>query len=532
MNRKTLALPLTIGLLGAALAGCGGSDGGSDGGAIVVGTTDNYVLTKTAPAPFDPAYAYDMNSWNMIRQSLQTLMAIPRGDGEPIPDAAKNCHFATGDETYTCTLRSGLEFADGSDVTAADVKYSIDRVLAINSDSGVSGLLSGIDHVETRGKSMVIFHLKAPDATFPYKLATPAAGIVSPDRYPQGKLRNGFEVDGSGPYRMKAEVKNDHLVKAVFTRNPHYKGSFKPKNNKVEIRPFATADAMGKALDKGDIDMMGHAMSPAQIRKLSDHHDPHVDLVELPGLEISFLTFDTTSPVVRPKAVRQAIAQLVDRGEVASKVYGNGTEPLYSMVPATITGHANSFFNRYGNPSTAKARSLLEQAHISTPVKLTLHYTTDHYGPATKKEFEVLQRQLNKSGLFDVSLKGTTWDKYRPDQVHHKYALSGLHWFPDFPDPDNFLAPFFGNNNVLHTPYSNKKITDTWIPAERRQADRLSANKTLQKIQDAVAEDVPVLPLWQGKQYVAARDDIQGAEWSLNSSSVLQLWELSRGVGS
>ena len=51
-----------------------------------------------------------------------------------------------------------------------------------------------------------------------------------------------------------------------------------------------------------------------------------------------------------------------------------------------------------------------------------------------------------------------------------------------------------------------------------------------QSIQDIVADDVPVLPLWQGKQYVAARDDITGVEWALNSSSTLQLWELGRGV--
>ncbi len=45
-----------------------------------------------------------------------------------------------------------------------------------------------------------------------------------------------------------------------------------------------------------------------------------------------------------------------------------------------------------------------------------------------------------------------------------------------------------------------------------------------------MADDVPVLPLWQGNQYIAARDGITGAEWALNSSSTLQLWELGRGV--
>ncbi|MET8564125.1 peptide-binding protein, partial [Streptomyces flaveolus] len=58
----------------------------------------------------------------------------------------------------------------------------------------------------------------------------------------------------------------------------------------------------------------------------------------------------------------------------------------------------------------------------------------------------------------------------------------------------------------------------------------LAASKSLNQIQDILAEDVPILPLWQGKQYVAARDDITGVAYALNSSSVLQLWELGRGV--
>ena len=75
MNRKTLVLPAVVGLLAPVLAACGGSDGGGDSGdAIVVGTTDQFTATKDAPAPFDPAYAYDVGTWNILRQTVQTLM--------------------------------------------------------------------------------------------------------------------------------------------------------------------------------------------------------------------------------------------------------------------------------------------------------------------------------------------------------------------------------------------------------------------------------------------------------------------------
>ncbi|MET7699670.1 ABC transporter substrate-binding protein [Streptomyces sp. NPDC005485] len=532
MNRKTLVLPAVIGLLAPVLAACGGSDsGGSSGDAIVVGTTDRFTASKEAPAPLDPAYAYDVGTWNILRQTVQTLMVQPRGDGEPEPDAAEKCGFTdTGNERYACTLRKDLKFANGDAVTASDVKFSIERALRIKVDGGPEALLSTVDTVETQGDREVIFHLKTADATFPFKLSTPVAGIVSPDDYDRDKLRDGFDVDGSGPYTLESEVKNDELVKAVFTKNPNYQGALKVKNDKVEMRSFPEdAAGMGAALDKGDIDMMTRTMTPEQIKKLSNASG-NIDLIEMPGLEIRYLGFNTNDSAVKARAVRQAIAQIINRAELVSKVYGTGAEPLYSLVPASITGHSNSFFNKYGDPSTAKAASLLSKAGITTPVKLTLHYTTDHYGTATADEFEVLKKQLNASGLFDVSIKGTAWKAFRPAEQKGDYEVYGMGWFPDFPDADNYLAPFLDKDNTLGSPYANSDIRNTLIPESRREADRLTASKSLTTIQDIVANDVPLLPLWQGKQYIAARDDITGAEWALNSSSTLQLWELGRGV--
>ncbi|AZQ33615.1 peptide-binding protein [Streptomyces cyaneochromogenes] len=531
MNRKTLVLPAVIGLLAPVLAACGGTDSGDNGDAIVVGTTDAFTASKDAPAPLDPAYAYDVGTWNILRQTVQTLMVQPRGEGTPVPEAAESCGFTdSGNERYACTLREGLTFSNGDPVTAEDVKYSIDRARSLKADSGVFALLSTIDTVETQGDREVIFHLKTADSTFPFKLSTPVAGIVDPDIYAKNKLRDGFEVDGSGPYTLQAEVENDELVSAVFTKNPEYKGSLTVNNDKVELRNFTDADAMGSALSKGDIDLMTRTMSPQQIQKLSADSDDTVDLVDLSGLEIRYLAFNTDDPSVRSKAVRQAMAQVIDRGELVSKVYGSQAEPLYSLVPASITGHSNSFFNKYGDPSVGKAKSLLEKAGITTPVKLTLHYTTDHYGPATKKEFELLQKQLNDSGLFDVAIEGTPWATFRPAEQKGTYEVYGMGWFPDFPDADNYLAPFLDKDNFLGSPYTNSTIRGTLIPESRRAADRLSAVGSLTDIQDIVAGDVPVIPLWQGKQYVAAGDDVTGTAYALNSSSTLQLWELGRGV--
>ncbi|MFI9627868.1 ABC transporter substrate-binding protein [Streptomyces sp. NPDC052042] len=529
MNRKTLVLPTIACVLAPVIAACGGPEGGGGRDTIVVGTTDRFVATKDDPAPFDPATGYDAGVWNVLRQTVQSLLQVPRGGGSPVPEAAESCDFTdTQNESYRCRLRPGLTFADGTPITPDDVKYSIERVIRINAPNGPVALLAGIDTVETQGEREIIFHLRAPDATFPYKLATPVAGIVPRAAYAPKSPRTGFQVDGSGPYTMKPQVENDRVVRVLFTKNPRYKGDLRVRNDRVELDLFPGAEAMGKAFDDKKIDMMTRTMSPEQSRRLLDNPDDDVRLTEMPGLAIRYLGFDTDDPVVRNKAVRQAMAQIVDRGEIADKVYGTTAEPLYSLIPSGITTHTNSFYNKYGEPGTAKAAAILRAAGVHTPVKLTLHYTTDHFGSGTAAEFRTLRQQLNDTGLFDVAVKGTPWSAFRPAQVRGDYAVYGFAWFPDFPDPDNYTAPFLGRNNFLNSPYQSALAQNTLIPQSRRETDRSAAAKTFRRIQDIVAEDVPILPIWQGKQYAASRTGLSGVEWAVNPSAEIRLWELGR----
>jgi peptide/nickel transport system substrate-binding protein len=302
------------------------------------------------------------------------------------------------------------------------------------------------------------------------------------------------------------------------------------QNNRIDLRFFADSDGMEKALQTGEIDVMNRTISPEQIDRLeATSEDDHIDLVEQPGQEIRYLVFNTDDDRAGSKAIRRAIAKVVDRESLVRDVYSRTAEPLYSLVPAGVTGHRNSFFNEYGEPDVEAAGRTLADEDITTPVKLELTYTSDHYGSVTAEEFKTLKKQLNDSGLFDVEIKGVKWDKYRSAAQKGSYQVYGLGWFPDFPDADNYIAPFFEKNNFLGSPYVNDEIRDTLIPWTRRVPDRIRTTNGFGRAQDIVADDVPVLPLWQGKQFIAARDDITGVEWALNSSSVLQLWELGRG---
>ncbi|MFF0451537.1 ABC transporter substrate-binding protein [Streptomyces sp. NPDC004609] len=526
MNRKTLVLPAVVGLLAPVLVACGGSEGGSGGGGtIVVGTTDQIITDGESPAPLDPAYAYDTGSWNVLRQTVQTLLYAPRG-GKPVPEAAQSCEFTDrASQSYRCALRGGLTFSDGSPVTAEDVKFSIERLLAINDDNGAAALLSNVDAIDTKG-SEIVFHLATPDATFPYKLSTPAAGIISKKKYDGQKLRPGFQVDGSGPYTMKAEAENGKATRIVFSKNKAYRGDAELRNSKVELRIFKDSKAMTGALEKGEIDLATRELATEQITGMLEKPKKGIELTELPGLSIQYLAFNTNDPSVKDKAVRQAMASVIDRGEISSKAYGSTAEPLYSLIPANVLAHKNSFYNRYGEPNRDQAERILKKADITTPVKVTLHYAKDRYAAT---EYEVIRDQLNATGLFSATIKGSGWSEFRAAAQRGDYPVYGLGWVPDFPDPDNFIAPFLEKDNFLGSPYKNDEAL-ALIPQSRRQADRGAATRAFGKIQDIVAEDVPVLPLWQSKQYVAARTDLTGVERLLNASMDLQLWELGTGV--
>ena len=250
---------------------------------------------------------------------------------------------------------------------------------------------------------------------------------------------------------------------------------------------------MGTALDKGDIDLMTRTMSPrADQEALERVRDGDIDLVEMPGLEIRYLAFNTNAPTVKSTAVRQAMAQIINRSELVSKVYGTQAEPLFSLVPATITGHSNSFFNKYGDPSVTKAKTLLAEADITTPVKLTLHYTTDHYGSGhqagVRGAAEAAQRQRAVRRQHQGRRPGTPSARPSRRASTTSTAWAGSRTSPT-PTTTSPRSSTRTTSSARRT--RNGKIRDTLIPDSRREADRIAASGSLTEIQDIVADDVP-----------------------------------------
>jgi peptide/nickel transport system substrate-binding protein len=524
-TRRNQPLPVLLGgvLTAGLLSGCGTqASAGGTGKAVIMGMSEEIRAT-------DPASGYDPGSWLLFNNVFQSLMSFPKGSSTPQPEAAKECRFDTGSPTrYRCTLRSGLTFSNGDPLTSQDVKFSFDRVRKINDERGPGQLLASIKTVDAPDAKTVVFHLKFPDATFPSKIASGAGSIVDHREYKLDKLRTDSKAIGSGVYKLDSYTKKQ----AVFSVNSRYRGTAHVKNSGMTMELFHNDQkALGAALKKGDIDLAYRGLTTKDIETIQDSvkRNKNIEVIEGSSAEVQHLVFNMNAPVAGRLPVRKAIAYLINRNALVAHVYRSTAEPLYSIVPAGITSHNTAFFDMYGDkPKPDEAAQVLHTAGITSKVKLTLWSTPSRYEPATDEECRAIAQQLNASGLFDATVKSVPYGQYEKGIAAGKYGVYVKDWVPNYPDADNFTSPFVGKGNVLDNNYNNKTITNDLIPAESSATDRITASADFNELQDIVARDLPILPLWQGKQYAVAHNDITGLEGTLDASTVFRFWEISK----
>ena len=482
---------------------------------IDVGTID----TVTS---LDPAGAYDAGSWSLYSNLYQSLMTFTPGATRPVPDAAKWCRFSGADlRTFRCELRRDLKFPSGRKVTAEDVRYSFDRIATIKNPQGPLPVLDTLKHVRAEGRT-VTFELSTPDATFPYKIATGAGSIVDSRRYQPDRLRQGTSVDGTGPYLLNEYIGGR---KAVLVPNPHYKGAVRQKGGPVNIHYFTDPDRLGKAWKQGRLDVAARQMPPEDIKKFSSPTATGVKVMANPAGTTRMMAFNVRkdSPMHR-REVRQAVAELVDRPALARKIHHRTVVALYSLIPQGMSGHTTTFYDRYPKPDAERARAGLVAAGVRLPVDITLGYSS---GAATDEETAELRRQLESSGLFRVKTVRQEWTAFQKSYANGDFDAFCIGWVADFPDPDTFTAPLVGKKSALHTGYRNAEI-DELIRGTQRNSRRARAVTDFHAVQRIVARDIPILPLWQKKDYVLGTETITGTQYLSDGTGVWRLWRLGR----
>ncbi|MQA35933.1 ABC transporter substrate-binding protein [Modestobacter roseus] len=536
------ALVATAGITAAALtlAACGGSDDGGSGGSgggdlLTIGTSDKITT-------IDPAGSYDNGSFAVMNQVYPFLMNTPLGSPDVEPDIAESAEF-TSPTQYTVTLKPGLTFANGNELTSSDVKFSFDRMVAINDENGPASLLYNLDSVETPDEQTVVFNLKSEnDQVFPQILSSPAGPIVDEDVFAADALTPDSEiVDGqafAGPYAITDYDQNNLVSYEAFDGYEGLLGA--PKTDEVSVRYYADASNLKLDVQEGNIDVAFRSLSATDVEDLRGNDD--VQVIDGPGGEIRYITFNfntqpygATTPEADPakaQAVRQAIASLIDREALAEQVYKGTYTPLYSFVPEGLTGAVEPLKEKYGDgeggPDADAAAELLQAAGVETPVQLNLQYSNDHYGPSSGDEYALIKDQLERSGLFTVDLQTTEWTQYSEQRVADAYPAYQLGWFPDYSDADNYLTPFFLTENFLSNHYSNPQVNDL-ILQQATTADPAERQALIEQIQQLEADDLSTLPYLQGAQVAVTGTDVDGAQDTLDPSFKFRYGALSKG---
>ncbi|RIS52439.1 peptide ABC transporter substrate-binding protein [Mycobacteroides abscessus] len=492
------------------VAGCGMGrpPGAIDGEYLTVGTTDRV-------STLDPAGAYDNGSFQVENQVYPFLMNFTPGTGDLKPDLAGGCGFENP-TLYRCTLKPGSVFANGHELTSSDVKFSYDRERVINDPNGPQSLLANLDRVETPDDLTVDFRLKLPnDQTFPQVLATNAGPVIDEEVFPPDRLLDDDAIARAepfaGPYTITSHTKNQLIG---LRANPKYVGGLgKPQWDLIGIKYYTGGENLKIDIENRAIDVAYRSLSPNDIETL--RVNPRLSVHEGPGGELRYIVFNLkTMPGVtdaQKLAIRRAVASLVDREALSRDVYKGVYTPVYSVVPESMAGSVESFKTLYGvKPNVDLARKFLSEAQVAAPVLINLQYNPDHYGGNSSEEYAAVKGQLEASGLFSVDLQSTEWVAYQERRSSDSYPVYQFGWFPDFPDPDNYLTPFFMPDNMLVNHFQNDTITRL-ITAEVTEPDSAKRLRIIGQIQDLMARDyISTLPLLTGKQIAVSVKNVDG----------------------
>jgi peptide/nickel transport system substrate-binding protein len=490
--------------------------GSKDEGIITVGTTKK-------PRTLDPADAYELRSIAIIRNLSDRLYTYDPGSTELKPQLATALPKLSADGlTYTIPLRTGVLFHDGTPFNADAMAFSLNRF--IQSKGKPSFLLSDrVDTVTATSPTELTIKLKKPFAAFPSMLAFPGTCALSPKAY---KIKAGeFEANifvGTGPYTL-TEYATDRVK---LTRFDRYWGA-KPLNRGVNIQIFNDNSAnLYNSFRTGAVDVAFQALEPDQVKVLeAGAKEGNWQSIAIDGSVTSYLILNVLQKPLDNPLVRQALAALVDRPTINERIlYGQG-KPLYSIVPDTFAVSQPVFKNAYGDGNIPKVKQLLTQAGFSPehPAVIEIWSPSGSTSRRLTAGFLRAYAKQKLGGMLELkpnTIESGSFFKYASSNV---YQSTLQDWYPDFLDPDNFVQPFLecptkdkenngckeggtqAQGSFYYSDRMNQLITD-----QGKESDPTKRKKIYADIQTKLIDDVPLIPLWQTKDFVFAKKGMSG----------------------
>ena len=367
------------------------------GGAITITYKDDV-------ATLDPAIGYDWQNWSMIKSLYDGLMDYAPGTTELKPDLAESYEISADGKTFTFKLRAGVKFHNGREMTADDVKYSLDRVTNPKTQSPGAGFfasIAGFDDV-AGGKSeslsgvtvvdplTVKIELSRPDATFLHVMAINFSHVVPKEAVEQYGADFGKNAVGTGAYKMAEWTLGQRLV---FERNPDYWRKGLPYLDKITFEIGQEPIVALLRLQKGEIDVPGDGIPPAKFQEVMADPAQKERVVVGGQLHTGYVTMNTTMPPFDNVKVRQAVNMAINKDRIV-RIINNRAVPANQPLPPAMPGYASDYTGYAYDPEGAKA--LLAEAGLAEGFDTVLYAMNTDPNPRIA---QAIQQDLAAIGI-------------------------------------------------------------------------------------------------------------------------------------
>lgn len=326
----------------------GNSDAGSGDGAAT-SYKDTLIWAQGADVTsLDPHQGKETPAVEVTCQIFDTLVVVNPETNEIEPQIAES--WEQVDElTYVFKIRQGIKFHDGSDLTAEDVKFSLDR--AINT-AAVSYIVDFIDTVTVDDEYTVTVKTKAPFAPALRNLAIPFAAIVPKAVVEADEAAFILNPVGSGPYQFVEWKQNDHVTLKAF--DDYYAG--KPATENLIMKVIPETSQRSIALETGEIDL-AYDMAVNDVAKLKDSTE--LTVYEIPSLTCWYISMNMNKEPFNNPLVREALSYAIDRQLIIDTINAGSGQPADAIIAPGVFGYYSTGVREY---DPEKAKELLAEA--------------------------------------------------------------------------------------------------------------------------------------------------------------------------
>ena len=501
-TRRIGAAASSILTLAFVVAGCSGTSAGSSpepagaphrGGTLTIGE-DSQPLSG-----FDPIMAQSFNSKRMVSQFYEGLLALDT-DLETLKPALATEWKEVSPLEYDFTLRAGVKFHNGDEVTPEDVVYSLERIIDPDQHSPY-GSLYNFKQVEATGPSTVKILLKRPQGSLLHLLAQPwSAGIVDKG-WMEGKDQDALKTqeNGTGPFKLN-EFREGSLISTV--RFDDYWDSPRPYLDRVDYRLMADESTRQQAISSGAVDMAQIRVpkTAEALKKRGLQVGPGYNLTYWVGLDVS------QGPLANAK-VRQAISLGLDRQQLIDIGSQGQGELAYTIPPADPLGTAATEQTPFYKYDPERAKQLLAESG-EKDITLTLNLQSDN--AQSLPTAQLMREQLSKIGIdlevqqipFPTLVSNLLSGDWKADMIVLNAALNA--------DASQYLALWFAKG-IPSTKVDDPKLWEMMDNAISTTDGNDARRGLYKEISDYIAEHVyQIVPYAAPSQYEVWSQKLHG----------------------